>query len=117
MFETGDMILGDAFFSSYILMAEMLEKGVDILIEQMGARRRTVDFGLGTSLGARDHLIEYRKPRQPDWIDKKGYEAIPNTIIVREFKEKGKIFVSTLTDSKLYSKQSMTALYERRWDD
>ena len=116
LFETGDIILGDAFFPSYILMAEMLEKGVDILMEQMGARRRTVDFGLGTSLGARDHLIQYRKPRQPDWIDKKRYEAIPDTIIVREFKAKGKIFVTTLTDSKLYSKQSMTALYKRRWE-
>ncbi|MFT6438157.1 MAG: hypothetical protein ACJAVI_006243 [Candidatus Azotimanducaceae bacterium] len=33
-------------------MAEMLEKGVDILMEQMGARLRSVDFGLGTSLDA-----------------------------------------------------------------
>ncbi|MFT7549420.1 MAG: hypothetical protein ACI9VI_003279, partial [Candidatus Azotimanducaceae bacterium] len=47
LFETGDIILGDAFFPSYIPMAEMLEKGVDILMEQMGARRRSVDFGLG----------------------------------------------------------------------
>ncbi|MFT5098914.1 MAG: hypothetical protein ACI9HY_001028 [Planctomycetaceae bacterium] len=117
LFEADDIILGDAFFPSYILMAEMLEKGVDILMEQIGARRRTVDFRLGTSLGARDHLIEYRKPKQPDWIDKERYEAIPDTIIVREFKAKGKIFVTTLTDSKLYSKQSMTALYKRRWDD
>ncbi|MFT6752893.1 MAG: hypothetical protein ACJA2O_003084, partial [Candidatus Azotimanducaceae bacterium] len=45
------------------------------------------------------------------------YEAIPDTIIVRELKAKGKIFVTTLTDSTLYSKQSMTALYKRRWDD
>jgi hypothetical protein len=116
LFETGDIILGDAFFPSYILMAEMLEKGVDVLMEQMGARRRSVDFGLGTSLGALDYLIGYRKPKRPDWIDKERYEEIPDTIIVREFKAKGKIFVTTLTDAKLYSKQSMTALYKRRWE-
>ena len=33
LFGSGDVILGDAFFQSYILMAEMLEKVVDILME------------------------------------------------------------------------------------
>ena len=116
LFEAGDVILGDAFFPSYILMAEMLEKGVDIVMEQMGARRRSVDFRLGTSLGTRDHLIEYKKPEKPDWIEEARFEAIPDTIVVREFKAKGKIFVTTLIDSKIYTKHSMIALYKHRWE-
>jgi hypothetical protein len=117
LFEPGDVILGDAFFPSYILMAEMLQKGVDILMEQIGGRLRTVDFRLGTSLGKRDHLIEYKKPgEKPDWIEKARFEAIPDTIVVREFKAKGKIFVSTLIDTKVYSKHSMIALYKHRWE-
>jgi hypothetical protein len=116
LFESGDVILGDAFFPSYILMAEMLEQGVDILMEQIGGRLRTVDFRLGTSLGTRDHLVEYKKPEKPDWIGKERFEAIPDTIVVREFKAKGKIFVTTLIDSKIYSKHSMIALYKHRWE-
>lgn len=117
MFEEGDIILGDAFFPSYIFVAEMLEKGVDILMEQIGGRLRSVDFRLGTSLGTRDHVIEYSKPRvKPDWIEKARFDALPETIVVREFKAKGKVFVTTLIDSKVYSKHSLTALYKHRWE-
>ncbi|MCP5010922.1 MAG: IS4 family transposase, partial [Aestuariibacter sp.] len=37
-FKTGDIVLGDAFFSTYFFIAEMQAKGVDILMEQYGAR-------------------------------------------------------------------------------
>jgi hypothetical protein len=117
LFESGDIILGDAFFPSYIFIAEMLEKGVDILMEQIGGRLRSVDFRLGTSLGKRDHVIKYTKPKEkPAWIDKARFEAIPDTIVVREFKAKGKIFVTTLIDSKIYSKHAVIALYKHRWE-
>jgi hypothetical protein len=117
LFEAGDIILGDAFFPSYIYMAEMLDKDVDILMEQIGGRRQSVDFRLGTSLGKRDHLIKYTKPKEkPDWIDEARFESIPDTIVVREFKAKGKIFVTTLIDSKIHSKHALFALYKHRWE-
>lgn len=37
-FHTGDVVLGDAFFATYFFIASMLTKGVDILMEQQGAR-------------------------------------------------------------------------------
>ncbi len=81
MFEAGDIILGDAFFPTYLFLAEMLEKGVDILMEQYGARRRTTDFRRGVSLGKRDHIIESSKPiRKPDWIDQASFDALPDII-------------------------------------
>jgi hypothetical protein len=117
IFESGDIILGDAFFPTYIFIAEMLEKGVDILMEQYGARRRTTDFSRGVSLGVRDHLFDISKPvKKPDWIEQARFDELPDTIAVREFKVKGKIIVTTLIDGKTYSKHSLSTLYKRRWE-
>lgn len=117
MFESGDVILGDAFFPTYIFIAEMLEKNVDIVMEQLGSRRRTTNFNQGILLGYRDHITEILKPKKkPDWIDQDRFDALPESIAVREFKMKGKIMVTTLNNAKLYSKRSLFALYKRRWE-
>ena len=52
--EQGDILLGDAFFPSYFLIASMQARGVDILMEQQGARKRTTGFRRGRKLGQRD---------------------------------------------------------------
>jgi len=105
------------FFPSYLFIAEMLEKGVDILMEQLGGRRRTTDFRRGSSLGKLDHIIEIAKPaRKPDWIDQARSDALPDTIVIREFRTKGKIMVTTMTDVKTYSKKSLYTLYKKRWE-
>ena len=117
LFESGDIILGDAFFPSFLFIIAMREKGVDILMEQMGGRRKNTDFRSGISLGKLDHIVEYSKPaKKPDWIDRAQFDALPDKIAVREFKQKGKIFVTTLTDVKVYSKRSIAKLYRHRWE-
>jgi hypothetical protein len=117
VFDSGDIILGDAYFPTWLFIAEMCEKGVDILMEQYGARRRTTDFRRGISLGARDHIINISKPvKKPDWIEQERFDALPDTIAVRELKVKGKILVTTLVDAKNYSKHSLFRLYKRRWE-
>ena len=83
----------------------------------MGARRRSTDFRRGVSLGQRDHLIKISKPvKKPDWIEQARFDALPDTIAVREFKVKGKTIVTTLIDGKIYSKHSLFTLYKRRWE-
>ena len=37
-FDVGDVVLGDALYGSYFLLNSMINKGVDVLFEQMGAR-------------------------------------------------------------------------------
>ena len=54
----GDVLLGDAFFSSYSLLWALQTIGVDCLCEQMGGRGRSTHFRKGKSLGPRGHLIE-----------------------------------------------------------
>jgi hypothetical protein len=75
-FKTGDIVLGDAFFSTYFFITAMQAKGVDILLEQHGARQRTTDFRCGKKLGPRDHLIVIAKPKnKPYWMSDDDYHA------------------------------------------
>ena len=114
--ESGDIVIGDAFFPTFFFIAAMQEQGVDILMEQMGARKRVTDFRCGKRLGPRDHLITIKKPKlKPDWISEAAYQAAPETIVVRELKTGGKIMVTTMTCPKVASKTDLKALYKQRW--
>lgn len=118
----GDVLLGDAFFPSYFLLWALQSMGIDCLCEQMGGRKRSTDFRKGKSLGPRDHLISYTKPKvKPDWLSQSDYDAAPENLSVRELRvsagkgEKGKILVSTLCCPKRYKKVDLKALYKQRW--
>lgn len=95
--------MGDAFFATYFFIAEMQTRGVDILMEQHGARKRSTDFRTGQRLGARDHLVTLNKPKiRPGWMSKEEYDAAPSTVIVRELKAGGKVLISTLNCPKMH---------------
>ena len=114
--ETGDILVGDAFFPTFFLIAAMHTQGVDILMEQMGSRKRITDFRRGKRLGQRDHLIAITKPkRKPNWMSETAYQAAPETLTVREFKAGGKIMVTTMVCPKAASKTELKALYKQRW--
>ena len=115
--ESGDVLLGDAFYPTYFFIARMQAQGVDILMEQQGARKRVTDFRCGKHLGARDHLISLSKPKiKPDWMSETAYKAAPERLVVREFKANGKIMVTTLTCPKNASKRALNTLYQQRWN-
>jgi len=83
-FQAGDVVLGDAFFSTYFFIAAMQAKSVDILLEQNGARRRVNDFRCVKKLGRRDHLIVISKPwSKPYWMSDDDYQAAPDSITLR----------------------------------
>jgi hypothetical protein len=46
-FQTGRVVVGDAFFGTYFLLVEMLKRGVDVFFEQHGRCKRITDFGKG----------------------------------------------------------------------
>lgn len=115
--EYDDILIGDAFFPTFFFIAAMLDRGVDILMEQMGARKRVTDFRRGKSLGQRDHLIEIKKPKKkPDWMSATAYQAAPEIITVREIKAGGKVMLTTMTCPKTASKADLKALYKQRWE-
>jgi hypothetical protein len=115
-FQYGDVILGDAFFATYFFLATTQTKGIDILMEQHGARKRVTDFRRGPKLGERDHLIVITKPNiRPDWMSKEEYHAAPDSLTVREFRAGGKTIVTTMKCHKRYPKEMLKTLYKSRW--
>lgn len=115
-FQPGDIVMGDAFFATYFFIATMQARGIDILMEQQGARKRTTDFRCGQALGERDHLIVINKPKiRPGWMSEAQYNAAPDSLTVREFKAGGKIMVTTMSCNKSYPKAMLKTLYKSRW--
>ena len=115
--QTGDVLLGDAYYASYFLLCELHARGVDGVFEQYGSRRRSTDFRRGQKLGVRDHLIELHKPRtKPDWMTQSDFDQAPESLTVRELRAGGKILVTTLLCPKATPKVALKRLYHRRWN-
>lgn len=115
-FTAGDIVVGDAYYATYFLLAELRTRGVDAVFEQFGARRRSTDFRKGRKLGKSDHLVEYTKPCQkPDWMADDDYHAVPDTLTIRELRVDKKILVTTLLSSGHVPRHSLKQLYKDRW--
>jgi hypothetical protein len=115
-FKHGDVVLGDAFFGTYFLLAEMKQRGVDVLFEQLGARKRKIDFGSGIALGKKDHLIEIPKSKKkPDWMTQEQFNDAPDKILIREIKVGKKVLITSMLSAKKYSKKELNTLYKQRW--
>lgn len=121
-FQPGDVFLGDCCFCSYFMLALFLARHVDVVVGQH--QRRRTDFRSGQRLGKEDHLVTWRCPQRPTWMDEETYAAIPATLTVREvkvrvqirgFRVKQFVVVTTLTDAKRYPKSEIASLFRQRW--
>jgi hypothetical protein len=54
-FNPGEVMLADALYCHYFLIAALMAQGVDVLFEQNGAR--ITDFRRAQALGTRDHIV------------------------------------------------------------
>ena len=114
--EAGSVLIGDAFFPTYFLLAELKRRGVDGIFEQHGSRHLSTDFRCGSRLGERDHVIEYEKPKlKPSWMTEVDYAQAPDRLTVRELHVGGKTLVTTLLCAKQAPKNELKLLYRRRW--
>lgn len=115
-FKAGDILIGDALYGSYVILAECLARGLDVVFEQNGGRKRTTDFRKGTRLGSKDHLVRLVKPVQrPDWMSKEQYQALPDDLAIREIHLGDKVLITTLYDPTDVPRQVLKALYRSRW--
>ncbi|MHB1201230.1 MAG: IS4 family transposase [Polaromonas sp.] len=111
----GDVMLADALYCNYFLIATLMGAGVDVLFEQNGAR--ITDFRRGQSLGTRDHIVHWPKPAaRPQWMTPEQYAQFPDELTVREVKVAHQVLVTTLLDHRQVSKDDLSALYARRWN-
>jgi hypothetical protein len=86
--------------------------------------RKGYDFRRGKRLGRGDHVVAWRKPARPAWMDEETYRRIPDTLSVREVRvvvsspgcrTRSLIVATTLTDAAAYAKADVADLYHKRW--
>lgn len=109
----GDMVLADCYHCSYFTVAMLYLMGVDVLTRQHA--RRVTDFRRGQRLGKRDHLVVWKRPARPPWMEPEVYARIPEELVLREAKVAQWVLVSTLIDAVQVSKAELNALYLQRW--
>jgi hypothetical protein len=115
VFCAGDVMLADALYCNYFLIARLQALGVDVLFEQHGSRK--TDFRRGERLGARDHIVCWEKPKaRPQWMSQQEYAAFAPELTVREIKAGGRVLVTTMLDHRKVSKRELAKLYEQRWN-
>ncbi len=118
----GDVILADRYYCSYFEFALLQERGLDVVMRLH--QRRPVDFRTGRRLGKDDHLIVWKKPKRPEWLDEATYARLPGTLEVREARLRGTrpgfrtqtvVVVTTLRDPEAVPRLDLTDLYRLRW--
>lgn len=114
-FRPGDVMLADALYCNYFLIATLMAAGVDVLFEQNGSR--ITDFRRGHSLGPRDHITCWPKPAaRPEWMTPEQYAQFPDELLLREVKVDHQVLVTTLLNHRQVTKRDLSALYARRWN-
>lgn len=115
----GDVVLGDSKYAAYADVALFLERGIDT-VARIGKRK--TDFSKGKIISLKDHLVEWKRPKQlPSWLKRK---SLPEKIMVRElcfrieihgFRPEMVTLATTLLDYEVYSKEDIAELFFCRW--
>lgn len=121
-FQRGDVVLADRYYTSYFMIALLLARGVDVVFRQH--QRRVTNYRQGKRLGTKDHVVSWSKPACPKWMDQATYDALPDTLSIREldisvtipgFRAHRVTVVTTLTNAKKYTKTAVAQLFRGRW--
>jgi putative transposase len=122
-FAPGDLLVADRYYCSFLMIALLLGRGVDVCARR--PQRRTADFRRGRRLGPDDHLIAWSKPPRPEWMDEATYATTPATLTLREMRycvtapgRRTQVLtvVTTLLDADAYSRADIAELYGFRWN-
>jgi hypothetical protein len=142
--EPDDVLVGDRGFCSFAHLAILVQGGIHAVFRMH--QRQIVDFtpnrphalpgakkaakGLPRSrwlrgLGVLDQVVEWFKPEdRPEWMTAQEYEALPETLTVRElryqvgrpgFRTRTVTLVTTLLDAEVYPLEALAKLYGARW--
>jgi hypothetical protein len=142
----GDLLVGDRGFGSYAHFALLWQRGVFGLMRahqklivnfksrrphvKPGRKRTRAEKGYPYSrwvkrLGYQDQIVEWFRPKScPAWMTCAQYEALPESLLVRELRYQVKTrgyrvrevtLVTTLLDAELYPVDELAELYYQRW--
>lgn len=124
-FKTGDIVLADRFYSSYVDVTRLLQRGVFCVVRMH--QRRKADFRTGRKLGKQDRLVVWSRPS--GWlpsvgISRREFRHLPRTLPVRLIRvireqrgcrSREIIVATTLTDPQTFPADEIRALYRDRW--
>lgn len=125
LFRTGDVLLTDALLSSWTELAMLKQRGVES-VTRLNKARRSADFRCGKRLSKDDHIVIWPKPMKPRTMDKEAYDALPDSLSVREvrvrieqrgFRTKTLVVVTTILDPEEASQEDLADLYRQRWNN
>jgi hypothetical protein len=121
--ESGEIVLGDRYFASYFMLAILRRRGVDGLFRMH--QRRKFDFRRGRRLSTDDHVVKWKKPTRPAWMDQETYDQMPTELEVRELRFKVQqpgyrvdelVLVTTMVDPEEYTTEELADLFLQRWN-
>ena len=122
LFRPGDVLLADRLMCAWTEMVMLKQRGVDCVCRLTS--HRTADFRRGRRLGEGDHVVVWPKPTKPRSIDREAYDALPESLTVREcrvrvarpgFRVRTLIVATTLLDPAEFTKDELAQLYRARW--
>ena len=139
-----DVLVADRGFCSFAHLALLVKAGIHAVFRVH--QKQIVDFTPGRSHahpkqqkiprgtprtrwirthGTTDQVVEYFKPAEcPDWMSKAEYEALPDSLELRElkyrveepgFRTQEVTLVTTLIDAEAYPAEELASLYATRW--
>jgi hypothetical protein len=119
----GDILLADAYYSSFDEVVTLAGMGVDVVMRRHGGR--PVDFRRGRRLGREDHAVQWQRNRnRPGWMGREEFAALPRVLLMRElrvrvgrpgFRTRSFVVVTTLLDPAAFPAGDLGSLYRRRW--
>ena len=106
----GDVLMGDGYYSSYWCLAQLRQLGIDGVFELHNRRLS------GLSNWQKQAQVVWEKPKRPPvWMDEATYQRMPASLTVRVIRSRGKLLVTTLLDTRKYSRRAISELYTQRW--
>jgi hypothetical protein len=118
-----DVVVADRYYCSYLMIALLLSRGVQVCARKH--QKRHTDFRKGLRLGKDDHLILWDRPSRPKWMDAEAYEQIPKSLILREIRyqviepgrrTKSVTLITTMLDAQAFPADELAQLYGFRWN-
>jgi putative transposase len=122
-FDAGDVAVCDRYYCSFMMIALLQNRGVDVCAR--AHHKRHTDFRHGKRLGSNDRRITWSRPARPEWMDEATYAGIPQTLTLRliryqvtkpGFRTQTITVITTLTDPDRDSVQDIADLYGFRWN-
>jgi hypothetical protein len=118
----GDIVVADRYYCSYFMIALLQQSGKDAAFRLHQLRR--YDFQRGQRLGRDDHIVEWRRPQRPSWMDEATYASMPKTLTIREVRftvddpgcrSQQLVVATTLLNHRQYAAADIADLYHQRW--